>query len=88
MKKDIILRIEIVREGDLFVGICPDLQISSFGETIEEARKSVREAVEAFIEECESMGTLDEVLEEAGFTQEAGRWLPRQPVSAELVPIG
>jgi hypothetical protein len=34
------------------------------------------------------MGTLDEVLEEAGFTQEAGRWLPRQPVSAELVPIG
>jgi len=88
MKKDIILRIEIVREGDLFVGICPDLQISSFGETIEEARRSVREAVEAFIEECESMGTLDEVLEEAGFTQEAGRWLPRQPVSAELVPIG
>jgi predicted RNase H-like HicB family nuclease len=88
MKKDIILRIEIVREGDLFVGICPDLQISSFGETIEEARRSVREAVEAFIEECESMGTLDEVLEEAGFTQEAGRWQPRQPVSAELVPIG
>jgi len=88
MRKDIILRIEIVREGDLFVGICPDLQISSFGETIEEARRSVREAVEAFIEECEAMGTLDEVLEEAGFTQEAGRWLPRQPVSAELVPIG
>ena len=88
MRKDIILRIEIVREGDLFVGICPDLQISSFGETIEEAKRSVREAVGAFIEECESMGTLDEVLEEAGFTQEAGRWLPRQPVSAELVPIG
>jgi len=88
MRKDIILRVEIVREGDLFVGICPDLQISSFGETIEEARRSVREAVEAFIEECESMGTLEEVLEEAGFTRDSGHWLPRQPVSAELVPIG
>ncbi len=88
MAKDIILRVEIVREGDLFVGICPDLQVSSFGETVDEARRAVKEAVEAFIEECESMGTLGEVLEEAGFTYEAGRWLPRQPVSAELVPIG
>lgn len=88
MRERIIVRAEIFREGDLYVGICPDLDVSSFGESIEEARRSLREALEAFIEECESMGTLMEVLEEAGFVRENGNWLPRQPVSAELVPVG
>lgn len=88
MAHDIILRTEIVREGDLYIAICPDLQVSSFGETIEEARRSLREAVEAFLEECERMGTLQEVLEEAGFTYDANHWLPRQPVVAELLAVG
>lgn len=88
MKLHTIVRIETFREGDLYVGLCPDLDVSSFGETIEEARHSVREAVEAFLEECEAMGTLEEVLEEAGFVRRDVGWLPRQPISAELVSIG
>jgi predicted RNase H-like HicB family nuclease len=63
LQQRIIVREEIFREGDLYVGLCPDLDVSSFGETIEEARQSLREALEAFIEECEAMGTLAEVLE-------------------------
>jgi predicted RNase H-like HicB family nuclease len=80
--------VEIFREGDLYVGLCPDLEVSSFGETLEEAKHSLHEALEAFIEECEAMGTLGEVLKEAGFTQQDENWLPRQPVSAELVSVG
>ena len=74
MNQDIVVRAEIFREGDLYVGVCPDLDVSSFGETIEEARRSLREALEAFIEECKAMGTLAEVLEEAGF---AFKWRHR-----------
>jgi len=88
MQQSIEVRVEIFREGDLYVGICPELDVSSFGETIESAKQSLREAVSAFIEECEEMGTLAEVLEEAGFTQQDARWLPRQPVATELVGIG
>ena len=88
MQQRIVVRAEIFREGDLYVGVCPDLDVSSFGETIEEARRSLREALEAFLEECEAMGTLVEVLEEAGFIRGNGTWLPRQPVAAELVPVG
>ncbi len=88
MRSHIIVRVEIFREGDVYVGLCPDLDVSSFGETIEEARKSVQEAVPVFLEECEVMGTLTGVLEEAGFIPKAGNWLPRQPVSSELVPVG
>jgi predicted RNase H-like HicB family nuclease len=87
MRPHIVVRAEIFPEGDVYVGICPELDLSSFGETIEEARQSLREALEAFLEECEAMGTLTEVLEEAGFIQQAGSWLPRQPVLAELLAV-
>jgi hypothetical protein len=33
------------------------------------------------------MGTLAEVLEEAGFVRQNGTWLSRQPVSAELLAV-
>jgi len=82
------VRIEIFQEGELYVGLCPDLDVSSFGETPENAKQSVQEALEAFFEECEVIGTLSEVLQEAGFIQKDGNWLPRQPISSELVAIG
>ncbi len=88
MKQRVVVRVEIFREGDLYVGLCPDLEVSSFGETITEAKDSLREALEAFLDECEAMGTLEEVLEEAGYLRQDGTWLPRQPVSAELVALG
>ena len=88
MRQSLIARVEIFREGDLYVGLCPDLDVSSYGKTIEEAKRSVREALEAFVEECTTMGTLIEVLEEAGFVGQDGTWLSRQPVSAELVAVG
>jgi predicted RNase H-like HicB family nuclease len=87
-KPNVVVRAEFFREGDLYVGFCPDLDVSSFGESVDEARRSLREALEAFIEECEAMGTLEEVLEEAGFVREDANWLARQPVSAELVSLG
>lgn len=88
MKQRLVARLEIFCEGDLYVGLCRDLEVSSFGETVEAAKQSLIEALGAFLEECEAMGTLEEVLEEAGFVLQAGQWLPRQPVTAELVAFG
>jgi predicted RNase H-like HicB family nuclease len=65
----ISLRVEIFKEEDSYVALSPELNVSSFGETIEDAKRSVREALEAFIEQCESMGTLEDVLEESGFSK-------------------
>lgn len=80
MLKNIQVKSEIFQEDDLYVGICPELNVSSFGETIEEAKASLQEALIAFLEECEEMNTLQEVLQEAGFIQENNVWLPRKPV--------
>ena len=84
----IVYRAEFFKEGDLYVALAPELNVSSFGETLDGAKQSIREAVEAFVEECEQIGTLEEVMEEAGFAKKDGQWLPRQPVAAELLTVG
>ena len=48
MKKQLTAIIE--REGDGYVSLCPELDIASQGDTIEEARNNLREAVELFFE--------------------------------------
>lgn len=84
----IVYRAEFFREGEAYVALVPELNVSSFGETLEEAKRSIQEAVEAFVEECERMGTLEEVIEEAGFVKQGDRWLSRQPIAAELLTAG
>ena len=88
MAQRIIYRAEFFKEGDLYVGVAPELNVSSFGATMEEARQSLQEAVEVFLEECQAIGTFIEVMEEAGFIQKGESWLPRQPVAAELLTAG
>lgn len=40
----------IEREGDGYVSLCPELDIASQGDTIEEARANLQEALELFFE--------------------------------------
>jgi len=40
----------VQREGDGWVALCPELDIASQGDTIEQARANLREAVELFLE--------------------------------------
>jgi predicted RNase H-like HicB family nuclease len=44
----------IEREGEGYVSLCPELDIASQGDTIEEARKNLQEAVELFYETADS----------------------------------
>jgi predicted RNase H-like HicB family nuclease len=62
MKDSFVFQVEFFEENDAVVGLCPQLNVSSFGETLVEAKASLQEAIEAFIEECEAMGTLESVL--------------------------
>ena len=40
----------IEREGDGYISFCPEFDIASQGDTIEEARENLREALELFFE--------------------------------------
>ncbi len=40
----------IEREGKQYVALCPELDIASQGDTVEQARKNLKEALELFFE--------------------------------------
>jgi len=56
----------IFKEGRTYVSYCPELDVSSCGNNIDEARNNLKMAVSLFIEEAENMGTLEDILDEAG----------------------
>ncbi len=69
-------------EDGQIVAVCPELNVSSFGETPTEAVACLKEAIQLFLEECQHMATLEMVLEEAGYHRDllTGRWVFRQPL--------
>ena len=48
MKRTLTAIIE--REGDGYVALCPELDIASQGDSVDEARRNLQEAVELFLE--------------------------------------
>ena len=49
----------IWREGEDFVSRCPELGVSSCGETLEEATAMLKEAVDLFLENARELDMLD-----------------------------
>ena len=58
---------EIWKECNMYVSYCPELDIASCGETIEQAKKNLQEAIKINMEETKKKGTFHRFLEEAGF---------------------
>lgn len=86
MKKvnfQVSLPVAILREGDQFVAYTPALDLSTSGDTYEEAKNRFNEAVSIFFEETIKMGTLDEVLSELGWKKSDNEWQPPVIVSQE-----
>lgn len=50
MGRPLQLTAVIEREGDGYVATCPELDVVSQGNTVEEARRNLLEAVEGFLE--------------------------------------
>jgi len=60
---------QIFKEGRAFVAYTRELDVSSCGGTQQKALQNLKEAVRLFLEEAEKMGTLKQVLEEAGYLE-------------------
>ena len=89
--QDIYFNTLIWREGNTYVSYCPQLDVSSCGNTVEEARRMLKEAVRLFVEEAEKLGTLQAILEESGFHLEGSesdrKWEPPRLVATELMNV-
>ena len=66
--KNLKITIEFWREGNLYIANCPELDMLAQGSSLDEARKNLFEIVEIQFEEMRELSTLDEFLEEIGFS--------------------
>jgi len=59
----------VFKEGRTYVAHALELDVSSCGGTKERALKNLKKAVHLFLEEAARMGSLKQILEEAGCKQ-------------------
>jgi predicted RNase H-like HicB family nuclease len=61
--RDIAYTVHTFKEGRTYIAYVPELDLSSCGATVDDARRNIRDAVQGFLETSEEMNTLDEILE-------------------------
>jgi len=67
MRKNLTAIIE--REGDGYISLCPELDIASQGDTIQEAKENLREALELFYEAASPLEIKERLHDEVYITQ-------------------
>ncbi len=59
----------IEREGDGYVTLCPEVDVASQGDTIDEAKKNLKEALELFFETASPEEICERLHDEVYVTQ-------------------
>ena len=78
----------IFQEGYSFVAHCPELDVSSSGHDVDEARQNLKMAVRLFVEEAEKLGTLEDILREGGYERSTdGAWKSPRIVATEVMSL-
>jgi len=67
----------VFKEGRMFVAHAVELDVSSCGGSEAKAVKNLKEAVRLFLDEAENMGTLEQILSEAGYSRSKRKLAPR-----------
>jgi predicted RNase H-like HicB family nuclease len=86
--REISFNVHVFREGLVFVAHVPELDVSSCGDTADDARRNIKDAVRGFLETAEEMGTLSDVLQEAGYRQVGDGWSAPEFVSLDRMAVG
>ena len=66
--------VQIWREGGQFIAHAMPLDVGSSGPTPQAARAALDEAVRLFIKTADEHGSLNEVLEDAGYEHDGAQW--------------
>ena len=77
----VVYRIEVTPVGAGYEALCPELLITGFGDTVEEAKNMLRRQVSEYLEDCEKLEVLEETVIEAGFYFNDEVWM-----SSEVEP--
>ena len=67
-KQYIIVTHVIKKEDDQYVATCPEFDVSSFGETVEEANDNLKEAISLYLGGIEELKVRDQIFKEKSIT--------------------
>jgi predicted RNase H-like HicB family nuclease len=81
--RDIEYTVQIWKEGSQYVAHAMPLDVMSSGDTPEGARRALDEAVHLFLMTALDAGTLDDILQEAGYEFRNGKWVGPSWVAIE-----
>ena len=77
----------IFKEGRTYVAHALELDVSSCAGNKEKAIKNLKQAVRLFLEEAEKLGTLDQILEEAGYSKDKRKLAPPKFISVQRMSL-
>ena len=78
----------VFSEKGTCIAYCPELDISSCGKDVDQARQNLKTAVRLFIEEAQKIGTLEQILEEAGYViDDTGEYRAPRLLATETMSI-
>jgi predicted RNase H-like HicB family nuclease len=66
MGKVITVTLQVEREDDQYVSLCPELDIASYGDTVEEALAHLDNAVSIYLDTIEEDGERERIFRERG----------------------
>jgi len=78
---------EIWKEGNMYVSYCPELDIASCGEDVEQAKKNLVESININIEETKKLGTFEQFIEESGLEENIPNILSTRKELVGFTPI-
>jgi predicted RNase H-like HicB family nuclease len=84
---EIDFTVHVWKVGQAYVSYSPELDISTCGDSMSDARARLREAVSLFLEECSRQGTLDAILTESGFAKRGKSYRPRRILARAKVRL-
>ena len=67
-KFEAMVHVLIIKDDDTYTSFCPELNLSSYGETISDAKEGFEEALALFLKETDRKKTLNSELLKLGWT--------------------
>ena len=83
---EVMLTGTLFKDGNYWVAYCPELNVSSFGNTQKEAKAALNEALQLFLEDITDRGTMYEALKELGWNISSDKKSILFTPSSALIP--
>lgn len=86
---EIQLGVLIFQEADSYLAYCPALELSTYGDSVNDAKEAFEDLIKSYAEECARAGTLEKDLRDHGWMMHKSTGTVEPPKEFDLnIPAG